>query len=172
MKDPRVPLAMEHRMATICRQVAEVIQGMLADNPDVFIQRQADLNEEIDGAIADINKKMSAKDVTGEALEHLADRVAYHESRRRTPDQLEADEARRIIGLAMAVLENHHAGRMAARLAHFNGTCRFDGCCKKPQKHGRKPRLFCRAHSFALAFVGKSLARTMLGKPELRVVID
>ena len=93
----------------------------------------------------------------------------------------QAGKARTMAREALTNLVGVHDKKMAGRVAHFQSTCRFDGCSKQPRKtrgnpkaqgtKGRRGQQFlCRGHVAILGRIPSELERQLLGNRNLRVV--
>jgi hypothetical protein len=207
-KDPRVPfssiLGLE-RAETIVRQTNEVVDAMVTAQPNLFVEMAADLDNEINANIASFDKKINKAEKSSvetkkalddgkikrheakEQLETIAKDLVllnlqktYEESRRRTPEQLDAQKRGEIIAEAIVVLMKIHDKQMAGRLAQWQTTCRVDGCTKQPYKNPRlggvglkthrRTHVFCHGHAGMKNRIPKSVYRTLKANKNLRVV--
>lgn len=185
-KDPREPFVVgTERLATIRRQIDEVMEGI---SPNIFFHGSRVLDAEINNCLADLDaeikdpKKVKTDEVEEvERIHRLAGQWVYGESRRRTPDQLAEEERQRLERAAVAVLEKIHTKRMAGRLAHWQTTCRLDGCDKQPRtssraamqrKAHRRTFVFCPGHAGVRNQISKADYNRLKINLNLRVIAE
>lgn len=109
---------------------------------------------------------------------------AYREARRRTPGQLSDEEweCQRLEKAAVDVLNKIHDKRMVGRLAHWQTTCRVDGCAKQPRtsnqptswghKARRRNFVFCPGHVGARNLISKADYNRLKSNANLRVIAE